>query len=389
MIQLAEYRNVGRSWRTKMRVLIFAGVFILLFSPVMHRNADANQASVWSKGARHKIGFELPVSSYNPIRFSPDSKYFYFERQYGKEAGLRSVETGEAMDMPPELKLQFAEFAISDNGEYAVSRYFREAKVWSYADKKEVYSLPVEEGIIDKVSISYDGEWIAVLFNGGSLFIINWASGAEKTVIEVGDEMIFYMSFSPDGQYFAVSGFDCITRVWRVSDGKKMSMIPGTAWQVPIFSHSGRYLVCQSVYLGFWSVPHGAFLGKAGSFSGTFAISPAGEFAASVSHWEKATDESPYRIIVGVYRIPDGKLICTLAGHEDTVSALAFSRDGSMIATGGKDQTVILWSFPEGNKITSLTQEGEIKSIAFSPNGKLMGVASGESVFHIWEPEGI
>ena len=39
----------------------------------------------------------------------------------------------------------------------------------------------------------------------------------------------------------------------------------------------------------------------------------------------------------------NGGLIQTLEGHTDFVNSVAFSSDGSMMASGSDDDTVILW----------------------------------------------
>jgi transcription initiation factor TFIID subunit 5 len=39
-----------------------------------------------------------------------------------------------------------------------------------------------------------------------------------------------------------------------------------------------------------------------------------------------------------------GKMMQELTGHTDTIRALSFSQEGSMLASGGLDNTVCLWN---------------------------------------------
>ena len=80
-----------------------------------------------------------------------------------------------------------------------------------------------------------------------------------------------------------------------------------------------------------------------------------------------------------------------LEGHGSLVSSVAFSPDGQQIATASQDQLVKLWS-RQGILQTELTGEhrhyDQIYAVAYSPNGKMIATASGEAIAKLWRRDG-
>jgi WD40 repeat protein len=76
----------------------------------------------------------------------------------------------------------------------------------------------------------------------------------------------------------------------------------------------------------------------------------------------------------------------TLTGHTSSVFSLAFSRDGQWLASGGFDQTVRLWSVPDGAEQATLDgHTGAVRSVAFSPDGRRLASASSDGTVRLWD----
>src|SRR3954470_3324735 len=76
----------------------------------------------------------------------------------------------------------------------------------------------------------------------------------------------------------------------------------------------------------------------------------------------------------------------TLAGHKGTLSCLAFSRDGNLLASGAKDGTLIVWDVAARKPLVTLPGHKDmIVGIVFSPDGKTVAATSHDSEVRLYD----
>ena len=90
--------------------------------------------------------------------------------------------------------------------------------------------------------------------------------------------------------------------------------------------------------------------------------------------------------LVKVWNLTNCKLRNDLVGHTGYLNTVCVSPDGSLAASGGKDNTAMLWDLNEGKRLYSLDAGEIIHGLVFSPNRYWLCAATENSI-KIWDLE--
>lgn len=113
-----------------------------------------------------------------------------------------------------------------------------------------------------------------------------------------------------------------------------------------------------------------------GSWVRALAFSPDGSILASGS----------YDPVVRLWRVSDGVLLTELKGHTAWVRALAFSPNGKLLATASDDNSVRLWTVLGGNLDYVLNNGMQgVRTLAFSPDGTILATGGFDNIIRFWQ----
>ena len=247
---------------------------------------------------------------------------------------------------------------------------------------KEEKILIGHEDIVYSVSFHPNGKTVATASLDGSVRIWNLASGAEISHIKAAQFGAVSASYSPNGQHIVTAnGFSSID-IWDTNNGEKTASYNAdkrTFYQAN-YSPDGQSIIGASggenAYYWDLNNEQGNF-----AFEDQYAASLTAKFNMDGTKVVTSSDDETARI----WDAHTGKEILSLKGHTDTLSDASFSPDGQLVVTAADDGTARIWDGNTGETIAVMSgHNGPVLSAIFSPDGRTILTASADKTARIW-----
>jgi RNA polymerase sigma factor (sigma-70 family) len=293
---------------------------------------ENRQVWIWDVAAGRPVHV-LRAESARQVTFSPDGRYLASlspgQSYSGKVVHIYDTSTWQELHrLTGDDAQTISALAFTPDGRMLVAADWQRAEakkgdvvcnlnVWEPATGRRLQRFSWNGLRPECVAVSPDGRTVAVAgcSNEASIRLCDIRNGEELLAVR-GGQVVLAVAFSPDGRTLLTGGADQTVRLWELATGSEILALQGGGGDVAAVAFS----------------PRGRLIAAASGFGGRDNDTP--RRPRGFRLWDSAT----------------GGEIRSL-GRDDSVTSLAFSPDGSTLASGLQNSTVLLWEMPPAPRL--------------------------------------
>lgn len=305
----------------------------------------------------------------------------------------------------------------------------------------EVLVISGHGGSISGLAFSPVSNQIASASHDGTVRLWDTTTGQPLLTLAGHNDRVTSVVFSPDGGRVVSGGWDGNVRVWDTASGQQIgSFEHGAQVNTVAISFDGTRVAAGGINpegggldgrIRVWDVASGEMIGQIDTFGTVNAIDMIGTDLVAVGSTGKSCEQGGdgvelYNAITGEAVVPiegdsgwinglavsaDGTLIAgtgqmelcagngavwvwnansgqlqiTLdTGSGSPATAVSFGASGQLVAAGGEDGTVRVWSTGNPAPLAQLSGHNSVTAIAFSPDGRLLASGGSDTTIRLW-----
>ena len=294
-------------------------------------------------------------------------------RTQARRALARQLSADALTSLPrdPELSVLLALEAAKREPSPAVDNVLRQGLEGMHAQAV----LPAGGKPVRALAFSPDGRTVAVGGDDGRIRIFTVRGRSVRRLRQGGT--VTSIAYSPDGKLLLTAGRDGNARIWRVRDGKQLHALRhGRAVEEARFSSEGSLVVTASDDRSarIWRAADGVEIRRLQHPRAVVAATfdPAGTRVATISRGE-----------VRIFDVASESELVRLP--EQGVTSVAFSPNGTLIATGSNDHTARIWNSSTGALVHRFDHyRVRVLDVAFTQRGDRLVTAGSDGAGRVW-----
>jgi len=316
----------------------------------------------------------------NAVAFSPDGQRLASASDDMTAKLYRTSDWGVERTLAGHTNVVLSLAFSPNSARLATGSWDQTVRIWNVIDGSLLFSLSHGSNV-HPVAFAPDGTSLASGARDGSIKLWDPERGVLVDTFLGHTALVLTLAFAPDGGMLASGSWypEYAIKLWA-PPSQRASPISGLIATLTnhsssinelIFTANGRLISGADTTARFWDVLSGRFLSaiNAATSVPTIALSPNGQLLAlpGANHTVK------------IYLTADGTLLQTLIGHTDDITGLAFSHDGTLLASGaffnGTHDAIKLWNVSNWTVVRELSGQllfGPFDSINFSADDSLL-----------------
>jgi hypothetical protein len=276
--------------------------------------------------------------------------------------------------------------AVASDGTRLAAAADRSVRLWELPDRREARRLPAGCGTATLLSFSPDGRLLAVggagparlwdlaagrqrwRFGGATTRMVGLGFGPDGQSLLIGDrdqgvlsadlvtgwlappfgldvsQRLDSLALAPGGRVLALGKkdahpvFNPPLELWDPAGGQRLRWFDREAGRRIAFINDHTIAATHPTGAGLW-----LWDAAVGRVVGTFQPNPPGEVGALAVAPDGRTLATAHDDLISVWEVATRRPVEYFRGHLGRVLALAFSRDGRTLISGGADGTILFW----------------------------------------------